>query len=141
MDFRRHSSPPLHLWTATDSAFINNPDTIFVRLFKSNHLFLTCTKLPFSEAYGEVRYYNSSSDLSKIEIWNIRPVAQHENDFVTWNDASNWFNRKKFKDDELVKEIQRSIVYVDQKGFAYRTTTIRYKDGLEKRRKTRDQYF
>lgn len=140
-NFKTLSSPPLHLWTPSDSAFISNVDTIYVMIYQDGKLVIECTKLPQAEAYGEVKFYNSDSYLTKIEVWNEQPYLQHGSTTVNWSDEADWVTQKKFRNGELFKEVKRSIIHDDQKGFARRTETNYFKNGVKKRTRLRNQYF
>jgi hypothetical protein len=140
-NFRTLSSPALHLWTTVDSAFIQNPDTIYVMIKQNGKLVLEGQKLPGAEAYGEVKIYNSNSELIKIEIWNEVPYLQIGNAFASWSDGAHWMKQLNYKRGELIRETNRSIAHDVKKGFACRTEITYYQNGKKKRTRIKNKYF
>lgn len=140
-NFRRLVSPALNLWTTSDSAFICNSDTIYVKIRQEGKVVIECAKLPSSEVFGEVKFYNSKSEITLIEVWDNQPYLEHGNANVSWGDGRCWITRKVYRKGQLFKEIKRSIIYDDQKGFARRTEINYFKNGVKKRTRLRNQYF
>jgi hypothetical protein len=139
-DCRKYSHPVKADWKKADSLFIGNSDTIYFLLQDHGVTKIEGHKLPESEVYGIVHFYNKESELTKIEIWE-EYYLQHGNDWASWSDAPDWKKQMVYSNNELIRETTKSIIYDEKKGFARRIEVIYYKNGIKRKTKIKNQYF
>lgn len=139
-DCRKYSYPVKADWKRADSLFIGNSDTVYFIVKDHGVTKIKGLKLPESEVYGEVLFYNTESELTKIEIWKEN-YLQHGNDWASWSDVPDWKKQSIYSNNELIKETTKSIVYDENKGFSRRIEVIYYKNGIKRRTKIKNQYF
>lgn len=137
---RKYSYPVKADWTRADSLFIGNSDTIYFLLKDHGVTKIEGYKLPQSEVYGIVLFYNNESELTKIEIWE-EYYLQHGNDWASWSDAPDWKKQTLYNNNEIIKETIKSIIYDEKKGFARCIEIIYYQKGIKRRTKIKNQYF
>ena len=137
---RKFSYPVKADWKITDSLFIGNSDTIYFLLKDHGVTIIEGHKLPESEVYGKVLFYNKVSKITKIETWE-EYYLHHGNDWTSWSDAPDWKKQSIFSNNELIKETTKSIIYDEKKGFSRRIEVIYYKNGIKRRTKIKNQYF
>lgn len=126
--WRRMSSPTLESWTKTDSAFINNTDTIYFRIIHNGNLRFEGHKLPKAEAIGEIKFYDSKSNLYRIEYWSDAIGSVHGLETASWSETPTWQIRQKIKNGQVVKDYLRSVEFNNNKGWVKKTRILKFKN-------------
>ena len=137
---RKFSFPVKADWKRADSLFIGNQDTICFVLEDHGIVKIEGCKKTEGEAFGNIKFYNKHSELSKVEIWE--PVyLTNENNAASWSDGYYWATQLVYKKNALIKETTRSLLYDEKKGYAQKTEVITFKNGKKKGTKIKIQYF
>ena len=137
---RQYSYPGSESWKRADSLFIGNQDTVYFVLEDNGEIKIEGNKKPKGEVYGKINFYTKNSALSKVEIWE-EVYLIHENEGASWADGYYWSKQLIYKNNLLIKESTRSLLFDEKKEFAQKTEVIHFKNGIKKRSKIKIRYF
>jgi hypothetical protein len=139
--WRKLSSPPLDSWTKADSIFLQQDDTLYLRIHEKGQLRLEGLRR-YDQLIGDVFFYDEEGQLVRREfrVEGLQSGEAHDNEYVG-TEIGTWVRATDYENGSVLREIERSIGWDEKKKWLLVTVTRNYRNGQLVKTRERRQAF